>query len=171
MSGFTGYRYVTRSDKRVTSARSVILSYWYQQRVQSKSFNLTYKVSKLCITPTKRSYALLKQGGCGVASSRKWSWQDSHCFSQRSKLKCVFKSLIGRHRLCAVKTTLSPGPVTHSLTLSYNHHLDTSTSTNPVGNQAQRMIMSCERRSRDRDNWWPSTNQPSKMYSSPNALE
>ena len=70
---------VTSSDKRVTkSVNLVTLSYWYQHKVQPRSFNLTQSF----ITVQKWSYGLLNQGVSSVAILRKWSWKDLHCFSQ-----------------------------------------------------------------------------------------
>ena len=54
-----------------------------------------------------------------------------------------------RHRVHACREGSADLPV---LTLSY-YHITSFTSPNQLGNQAQRMRMSCERGARDRDNW------------------
>ena len=93
--------YMTRSDKRVQRYRFV--SYWYQQKGQSKRFT---QVSNLCITP-KWCY------GLQIKVTTKWPFLEEGNGAERiysaivkvyfCHLKRVLKSFLGQSGLWAVR--------------------------------------------------------------------
>ena len=70
---------MTRSDKSVI--KLTFLSHWYQQEVQSITFNLTFKFQNCGASRQKWNGDPLKEVGSKADILIKWSWKDSHCFS------------------------------------------------------------------------------------------